>query len=122
MLLVLGILTPTLFRDLSTSLTGDEWRRLARRLGMTRIRIEAVEHDYHTDAPYYMLLTWFKRVSRASDKVLLLIHALKTINRKDLAQDLQSIKEDRRYDQQTMSKEGSTIELLLGKETAVALF
>ena len=75
---------------------------------MTRIRIEAIEHDYHTDAPYYMLLTWFKRVSRASDKVVLLIHGLKTINRKDLAQDLQSIKEDRRYEQQTVSKEGSS--------------
>lgn len=49
---------------MSSSLNGDEWRRLARRLGMTRIRVEAIEHDYHEDAPYYMLLTWFKRVPR----------------------------------------------------------
>ncbi|CAF1259707.1 unnamed protein product [Rotaria sordida] len=100
-----GILTPTLFRDMSTSLVGDEWRRLARRLGMTRIRIEAIEHDYHEDAPYYMLLTWFKRVPRSSDKVLLLIHGLININRWDLAQDLQSIKDDKRFEQGTSSKD-----------------
>ena len=97
-----------MFRDLSAHLSGDEWRRLARRLGMTRIRIEAIEHDYRDDAPYHMLLTWFKRVSRASDKVLILANALKLINRRDLAKDLQSIKEDKRYEQHAMSKEGSS--------------
>ncbi|CAF3282800.1 unnamed protein product [Rotaria sp. Silwood2] len=100
-----GVLTPTLFRDMSASLVGDEWRRLARRLGMTRIRIEAVERDYHEDAPYYMLLAWLKRVPRSSDKVLLLIHALTNINRWDLAQDLQSIKDDKRSEQGTFSKD-----------------
>ncbi|CAF3703405.1 unnamed protein product [Rotaria sp. Silwood1] len=100
-----GVLTPTLFRDISTSLVGDEWRRLARRLGMTRIRIEAIEHDYHEDAPYYMLFAWFKRVPRSSDKVLLLIHGLMNINRWDLAQDLQSIKDDKRTEQGTFSKD-----------------
>ncbi len=101
-----GVLTPTLFRDISASLTGDEWRKLARRLGMTRIRIEAVEHDYHDDAPYYMLVAWFKRVPRSSDKVLLLTNSLININRWDLAQDLQSIKDDKRTEQRTISKDG----------------
>jgi hypothetical protein len=101
-----GVLTPTLFRDISASLTGDEWRKLARRLGMTRIRIEAVEHDYHEDAPYYMLVAWFKRVPRSSDKVLLLTNSLININRWDLAQDLQSIKDDKRTEQRTISKDG----------------
>jgi hypothetical protein len=101
-----GVLTPTLFRDMSTSLIGDEWRKLGRRLGMTRIRIEATEHDYHDDAPYYMLLAWFKRVPRSSDKVSLLIHALININRWDLAQDLQSIKDDKRTEQRTLSTDG----------------
>ncbi|CAF3628071.1 unnamed protein product [Rotaria socialis] len=100
-----GVLTPTLFRDMSTSLNGDEWRRLARRLGMTRIRIEAIEHDYHDDAPYYMLLAWFKRVPRSSDKVILLTHGLMNINRWDLAQELQSIKDDKRSEQGTFSKD-----------------
>ena len=91
---------------MSTSLNGDEWRKLARRLGMTRIRIEAIEHDYHDDAPYYMLLAWFKRVPRSSDKVPLLTHALININRWDLAQDLQAIKDDKRTEQRTLSKDG----------------
>ena len=101
-----GILTPALFRDLSTSLSGDDWRRLGRRLGITAVRLESIEHDHQEDAAYYMLLTWFKRVSRASDKVLILINALRLINRKDLASDLQSIKEDKRYEQANVTKEG----------------
>jgi len=104
-----GVLTPTLFRDMSASLNNDEWRKLARRLGVTRIRIEAIEHDFHEDAPYYMLLAWFKRVARSSDKVLILMQALVSINRWDLAQDLQSIKEDKRIEQRTLSKDGRTV-------------
>ena len=101
-----GVLTPQLFRDMSASFTGDEWRKLARRLGMTRIRIEAIEHDYHDDAPYYMLLTWFKRVPRSSDKVSLLTHSLININRWDLAQDLQAIQDDKRTEQGGLSRDG----------------
>jgi hypothetical protein len=102
-----GLLTSTLFRDISTSLVGDEWHKLARRLGMTRIRIEGLEYSYHDDAPYYMLLAWFKRVPRSSDKLLLLINGLMNINRWDLAQDLQSIKDDKRSEQRTLPKEGN---------------
>lgn len=101
----LGVLTPNLFRDISTSLIGDEWRRLARRLGLTRIRIEAIERDYQDDAPYYMLIAWFKRVSRSADKVLLLINALMNINRWDLAQDLKTIKDEKRQEL-TLFKDG----------------
>ncbi|CAF4127517.1 unnamed protein product, partial [Adineta steineri] len=78
---------------------------LASCLGMTNIRIEAIEHDYHNDAPYYMLLTWFKRVPRSSDKLLTLTHALVSINRWDLAQELQTIKDEQRHEQRTLSKE-----------------
>ena len=91
---------------MSASLNGDEWRKLGRRLGMTRIRLEAIEHDYHDDAAYYMLFAWFKRVPRSSDKVLMLIHALININRWDLAQDLQSFKDDKRTEQRTLSRDG----------------
>lgn len=90
---------------MSASLNHDEWRKLARRLGMTRIRVEAIEHDYPNDAPYYMLLAWFKRVARSTDKVLMLTQGLIGVNRWDLAQDLQSIKEDKRMEQHTLSKE-----------------
>ncbi|CAF2739920.1 unnamed protein product [Rotaria sp. Silwood2] len=100
-----GILTPILFHDISASLVGDEWRRLARRLGMTRIRIEAIGHEYQEDAPYYMLLTWFKRAPRSVDKDLLLIHGLMNINRWDIAQELQSMKESKRQEQNTSSKD-----------------
>ncbi|CAF0743578.1 unnamed protein product [Adineta steineri] len=100
-----GILTSSLFRDMSASLVGDEWRWLASCLGMTNIRIEAIEHDYHNDAPYYMLLTWFKRVPRSSDKLLTLTHALVSINRWDLAQELQTIKDEQRHEQRTLSKD-----------------
>ncbi|CAF1134856.1 unnamed protein product [Adineta steineri] len=100
-----GIITPALFRDISASLHGDEWRWLARRLGMTRIRIEAIEHDHHDDASYYMLFAWFKRVPRSTDKVSLLINALVNINRWDLAQDLQAIKDEKRQEQKTSSKD-----------------
>ena len=103
-----GVLTPQLFRDMSASFNGDEWRKLARRLAITRIRIEAIEHDYHEDAPYYMLLTWFKRVPRSSDKVLLLTNALININRWDLAQDLQAIQDDKRTEQGSISRDGKT--------------
>ena len=102
-----GILTSALFRDISASLADGEWRRLASSLGMTRIRIEAIERDYRYDAPYYMLLTWFKRVSRSSDKVSVLTHALVNIKRWDLAQELQTIKNTKRLDQSALSKDGT---------------
>lgn len=107
--LFIGVLTPTLFRDMSSSLNGDEWRKLARRLNMTRIRIEAIEHDYQDEAPYYMLVAWFKRVPRSSDKVSILTQALLNINRWDLAQDLQAIKDDKRNEQRTLTKDGKKI-------------
>ncbi|CAF3790122.1 unnamed protein product [Rotaria sordida] len=100
-----GILTPILFHEISASLYDDEWRRLARRLGMTRIRIEAIEHEYQDEAPYYMLLTWFKRAPRSVDKDLLLIHGLMNINRWDIAQELQSMKEAKSQEQITSSKD-----------------
>ncbi|CAF1506676.1 unnamed protein product [Adineta ricciae] len=100
-----GILTSALFRDISMSLADGEWRQLANCLGMTRMRIEAIERDYRYDAPYYMLLTWFKRVSRSSDKVSALTHALVNIKRWDLAQELQTIKNTKRLDQSALSKD-----------------
>lgn len=93
-------------RDISTNLVGSEWRRLARRLGMTRVRIEAIERDYPDDTAYCMLLAWFKRVPRSTDKVLLLIHGLSSINRWDLAQDLQNMKDEKRQELKTSSKDG----------------
>ena len=101
-----GILTSALFRDIATSLADGEWRWLANCLGMTRMRIEAIERDYRYDAPYYMLLTWFKRVSRSSDKIAALTHALVNIKRWDLAQELQTIKNTKRLDQSALSKDG----------------
>jgi hypothetical protein len=53
-----------------------------------------------------MLLAWFKRVPRSTDKVLLLIHALTNINRWDLAQDLQTMKDEKRQELKTSSKDG----------------
>ena len=102
----LGILTPALFREISSGLLGDEWRRLARRLGLTRIRIEAIDRDYPDDTPYYMLLAWFKRVPRSTDKVSILIQALMNINRWDLAQDLQTMRDDKRQELKTANKDG----------------
>ncbi|CAF3343764.1 unnamed protein product [Rotaria sp. Silwood1] len=100
-----GILTPVLFHEISASLDGNQWHRLARRLGMSRIRIEAIGHEYQDDAPYYMLLTWFKRAPRSVDKDLLLIHGLMNINRWDIAQELQLMKEAKRQEQDISSKE-----------------
>lgn len=105
-----GILTPALFREISNSLVGEEWRWLARRLGLTRIRLEAIERDYHDDAPYYMLLAWFKRVPRSTDKVALLIQAFIQINRWDIAQDLQNIKDEKRQELKTVSTDGMSRE------------
>ena len=102
----LGILTPALFRDISANLVGDEWHRLGRRLGMTRIRLEAIEHDYGDDAPYYTLFAWFKRIPRSADKPLILIQALVGINRWDLAQDLQHLKDERRQEQKNSTSGG----------------
>ena len=110
-----GILTPALFRDISSSLVGEEWTWLARRLGMTRIRIEAIEHDNHDEAPYYMLLAWFKRVPRSADKVLILTQALMGINRWDLAQDLQHLRDEKRQEQRLTSKDGGKILVVLKK-------
>jgi len=98
---------------MSASLVGDEWRWLARCLGMTCVRVEAIEHDYQDDAPYHMLVTWFKRVPRSCDKVLTLTHALMNINRWDLAQELQSIKDDKHYEQRAFSKDGK---IIIGKK------
>lgn len=104
-----GLLTAALFRDMSASLADDEWRSLAARLGMTRMRIGAIERDYRDEASYYMLLTWFKRVPRSSDKVLLLIHGLTKINRWDLAQELQDMQQKKRSEQRPSSKEGNRL-------------
>lgn len=76
---------------------------------MTSIRVEAIERDHREDSAYYMLLTWFKRVSKAADKSLILINSLKLINRRDLASDLQSMKDDKRFEQATKSREGLTL-------------
>ncbi|CAF1133282.1 unnamed protein product [Rotaria magnacalcarata] len=100
-----GILTPLIFHELSASLVGDEWRRLARRLGMTKIRIEALGHEYADDAGYYMLLTWFKRAPRSIDKDSLLINALTNIKRWDIAQELELMKEAKRQEQRISSRD-----------------
>ena len=91
---------------MSASLVGDEWCWLGIRLGMTRMRIDAIERDYRDEAPYYMLLTWFKRVPRSSDKVLALTQGLMNINRWDLAQELQAIQKAKRSEQPPLPKEG----------------
>lgn len=101
-------MTPTLFRDISANLINDEWHRLGRRLGITRIRLEAIEHDHGEDAPYYTLLTWVKRVPRSADKPVMLIQALVGINRWDLAQDLQNLKDERRQEQKLSTNGGKT--------------
>jgi hypothetical protein len=93
---------------MSASLVGNEWRWLGARLGMTRMRLDAIERDYHEEAPYYMLLTWFKRVPRSSDKVLALTHGLVNINRRDLAQELQVIQKTKRSEQRPSTKEGNS--------------
>ncbi|CAF3425125.1 unnamed protein product [Rotaria socialis] len=100
-----GILTPLIFHELSASLVGDEWCRLARRLGMTKIRIEALGHEYAEDAGYYMLLTWFKRAPHSIDKDALLINALTNIKRWDIAQELELMKEAKRQEQRTSSRD-----------------
>jgi len=51
-----------------------------------------------------MLLAWFKRVPRSTDKVSLLINALMNINRWDLAQDLQTMKDEKRQELKTSSR------------------
>ncbi len=51
-----------------------------------------------------MLLAWFKRVPRSTDKVSLLIHGLMNINRLDLAQDLQTMKDERRQELKISSR------------------
>lgn len=106
--LPLDVLTPALFRDISASLQGDEWRALARRLGMTRMRIEAIDHDHHDEASYHMLLAWFKRAPRSADKVAMLITALNSTNHRDLAQELQIMHDEKRDAQKPSSKEGRT--------------
>jgi len=62
-----------------------------------------------------MLLAWFKRVPRSADKVLLLIHGLMNINRWDLAQDLQTMKDEKLQELKTFSKDGKRIIFLEGK-------
>ena len=107
-----GILTPTLLHDIAMSLNGDEWRRLARRLGLTRMRIEAIERDFTEETAFHMLVTWFKRVSRSADKVSLIIHGLTNINRLDLVNELQRLKEERRQELKHSAKDGLIKEIL----------
>ncbi|CAF1289442.1 unnamed protein product, partial [Didymodactylos carnosus] len=64
-----GILNESVFRDLSNNLIGDEWKLVAKKLGLTRIRIESIQHDYRDESGYHMLLAWFKRVPKSADKV-----------------------------------------------------
>ena len=104
-----GILTPALFREISGNLTNEQWRTLARRLGMTQIRVEAIEHDYPDDTCYFMLLAWFKRVPRSADKVNILIQALIAINRWNLAQMLQNLRDEKRQEQILLSREGQIL-------------
>lgn len=104
---LLGILTPLIFHEIAASLTGNEWRRLARRLGMSKIRIEAIGQEYKDDPGYYMLLTWFKRAPHSVDKDLLLINALTSIKRWDIGQELEFMKEAKRQEKRTSSIDGN---------------
>ena len=103
-----GILSPEVFRDIASGLSSSERRRLAYRLGMTQVRIEAIEHDYPADASYQILLAWYKRVSRSADNVAILMQALRSLHRLDLVQTLQSAKDERRRKQPVSAQDGTS--------------
>ena len=106
-----GILTPAVFRDIASGLSSNERRRLAYRLGITQVRIEAIEHSDPADASYQILLAWYKRVSRSADNVAILMQALRSVHRSDLVQMLQSAKDERRRGQQLSAKDGTSSSL-----------
>ncbi|KAK7479539.1 hypothetical protein BaRGS_00029256, partial [Batillaria attramentaria] len=75
---------------------GDEWRRLANRLQVQRVRIQAIlrlvqgGQGTEEQAKYEMLMTWLKRSPQAADKTTILASALRSVGRMDLADHLLS--------------------------------
>jgi len=63
-----------LIRDVARDL-GDEWKKIAQLLNVTRPRIQAILRDVQVydkteeDARYEMLMCWLKKMPKATDKV-----------------------------------------------------
>lgn len=72
---------------------GQEWLRLANKLHVQRVRIQAIlrmqsGQGTEEQAKYDMLMTWLKRSPQAADKAAILASALKSVGRVDLAEQL----------------------------------
>ncbi|XP_021350911.1 death domain-containing protein 1-like [Mizuhopecten yessoensis] len=84
-----------LIRDLARDM-GDEWKRVAQLLNVSRARIQAILRNVQIsdkseeDARYEMLLNWLKKMPKSTDKVAVLSSALVKGGRADLAEDVRS--------------------------------
>lgn len=80
----------SLLQEIAAGL-GDEWRRLASRLQVQHVRVQAILRvvqggpDSEEQAKYEMLMTWLKRSPQAADKTAILANALTYVGRYDLA-------------------------------------
>lgn len=79
---------------------GDEWRRVAQNLNVSRARIQAILRNIQIsdgteeEARYEMLMSWLKKMPKAVDKVSTLGGALLRCGREDLADELQKRNRD----------------------------
>ncbi|KAK3095023.1 hypothetical protein FSP39_009314 [Pinctada imbricata] len=75
---------------------GDEWRKVAQTLNVSRARIQAIIRNSQIkdatdeDMRYEMLMTWLKKMPKSIDKVTVLVNALMRNGRGDLAEDLRN--------------------------------
>ncbi|VDH93408.1 Hypothetical predicted protein, partial [Mytilus galloprovincialis] len=74
---------------------GEEWRRLAQILNVSRARMQAILRNIQIsdgteeDARYEMLMSWLKKMPKAVDKVSTLNGALMRCGRDDLTEEIQ---------------------------------
>lgn len=82
-----------LMRHLAADM-GDEWRKVAMTLNISRARIQAILRNTQIgesteeDARYQMLITWLKKMPKSIDKVTVLTNAFMKNGRPDLAEQV----------------------------------
>ncbi|KAL3885313.1 hypothetical protein ACJMK2_025389, partial [Sinanodonta woodiana] len=84
-----------LMRQLAEEM-GDEWKTVAYLLNVSKARVQAIQRNVNVydlpeeDARFDMLMTWLKKMPKATDKVTILSNAFLRCGRGDLAEEIRA--------------------------------
>ncbi|KAL3885307.1 hypothetical protein ACJMK2_025385 [Sinanodonta woodiana] len=96
-----------LMRQLAEEM-GDEWKTVAYLLNVSKARVQAIQRNVNVydlpeeDARFDMLMTWLKKMPKATDKVTILSNAFLRCGRGDLAEEIRA--RDREFRQGQVSR------------------